>query len=153
MPVSSAMRRLLGIRQLLEEHGHGLLTVARAELSRLENAIAATARRAQRGRELVGTSARSGNLADRLAGLEETLAAKRWVEALTEKLILARANVNDLEISHLKQRMERRQVETLIEEATAEDAVQAARHRQRTLDDWYRSRAPNRKIQLDKEKR
>jgi len=40
----------------------------------------------------------------------------------------------------LGKRVERRQAETLIQETEAQDAVEADRRGQQTLDDWYSSR-------------
>jgi hypothetical protein len=37
-------------------------------------------------------------------------------------------------------RVERRQAETLIQKTEARDAIEADRHVQQTLDDWYNSR-------------
>ena len=70
MAVSRALRRLLRIRELEEEQCRLALEAAIGELSRLEHAMAATAERDRRGRRLVEASARSGELRDRLAGLE-----------------------------------------------------------------------------------
>jgi hypothetical protein len=41
----------------------------------------------------------------------------------------------------LAKRIERRQVETLIQKTEAEDAVDAGRRAQQELDDWFLSRA------------
>jgi len=38
----------------------------------------------------------------------------------------------------LGKRVERRQAETLIEKTEAQDAIEAGRHAQQALDDWYR---------------
>jgi flagellar export protein FliJ len=40
-----------------------------------------------------------------------------------------------------ERRMERRQVETLVTEAAAEEATEAARREQKRIDDWFQSRA------------
>jgi hypothetical protein len=44
----------------------------------------------------------------------------------------------------LAKRIERRQVETLIQKTEAKDAVDAGRRAQRDLDDWFLSRARQR---------
>ena len=82
MAVSRGLRRLLGIRNIEEEQSRLALESALAELNRLERALAAAAERDLRGRRLVETSARTGELADRLAGLEEGRTASRHAAAL-----------------------------------------------------------------------
>lgn len=86
MAVSRALRRLLRIRDIEEEQGRLALESALGDLRHLENALAATVERARSGRRLVGTSAHSGELPDRLAGLEETRAADRRAAVLVPRI-------------------------------------------------------------------
>ena len=81
MAVSRALRRLLRIRDLQEEQSRLVLESALGELHRLENAMTATFVRDRQGRSLVQASARTGELPDRLAGLDETRAASRHAPA------------------------------------------------------------------------
>jgi hypothetical protein len=140
MPVSRSLRRLLRIRDLEEEQSRLALESALGELNRLEHALAASAARDRRGRRLVGASVRSGELPDRLAGLEETQAAGRSAAALAPRLAETELEVVARREEFLGKRLERRQAETLIEESAARDAVEAGRHGQQALDDWYRAR-------------
>ena len=140
MAVSLGLRRLLRIRELEEEQGRIALEAAMGDLSRLRNAQAATVERGQRGRRLVGSSAVSGEFTDRLAGLEETRAAERFALALTPRIADADEEVANLREDYLARRVERRQAETLIEEAEARDALDADRKSQQALDDWFRNR-------------
>ncbi|MGA3263213.1 MAG: hypothetical protein ABSC47_04120 [Terracidiphilus sp.] len=137
MAVSRALRRLLRIRDLEEEQGRLALESALGELRHLENALAATVDRARRGRQLVGASAYSGELPDRLAGLEETRAAGRHATALRPRIADAELDVVALRQEFLARRVERRQAETLIQETEARDAIEAGRRGQQALDDWY----------------
>jgi len=84
--VSRALRRLLRIRELEEEQCRLALEAAIGELSRLEHRDGGNGRADRRGRRLVEASARSGELRDRLAGLEETRAANRLVEVLAPRI-------------------------------------------------------------------
>jgi hypothetical protein len=140
MTVSHALRRLLEIRGLEEEQSRAALESALGEMNRLKQALAETGARNCRGRRLVETSARTGQLLDRIAGLEEGRAARRQamalapqVEALEEQVVTGRE-------AFLAKRVERRQAETLVGEIEALDAAKAGRRGQQALDEWYRSR-------------
>jgi hypothetical protein len=140
MAISPALRRLLRIRELEEEQGRIALEAAIGDLNRLMGAQAAAVERGQRGRQLVGSSAMSGDFTDRLAGLEETRAGERLALALTPRIADADEEVANLREDYLEKRVERRQAETLIEEAQARDAIEADRKSQHALDDWFRNR-------------
>jgi hypothetical protein len=140
MAVSRALRRLLNIRNIEEEQSRMALESARSELQRLEHALAATAERNRFGRRLVQTSARTGELPDRLAGIEDTNTANRHAAALAPRIADAELDVVVLRDEFLLRRVERRQAETLIQESAARDDVDAARRGQQGLDDWYGNR-------------
>jgi hypothetical protein len=130
----------LRIRDVEEEQSRQALEFAICELNRLESALAATVERELRGRRLVDASARTGQLPDRLAGLEETRSASRHAAMLEPKIKTGEEEVLARRQRFLLKRVERRQAETLIQETETQEALEAARHRQQTLDDWYNSR-------------
>jgi hypothetical protein len=138
--VSRALRRLLRIRELEEEQSRLALESAMGEVHRLEHAQAANFERGRGGRRLVHASARSGEFRDRLAGLEETRAAERLALLLTPRIAEATEEAAGLREDYLSSRVERRQAETLIEEAQALETADAERRSQQGLDDWYRNR-------------
>jgi hypothetical protein len=140
MAVSRALRHLLRVRDLEEGQRRLALESALNEQRRLENALAATSERARRGRRLVATSANTGELPDRLAGLEETRAAVRHAAVLTPRIADAELDVAALRQEYLAKRIERRQAETVIRETEAKEAIESSRRGQRTLDDWYLNR-------------
>lgn len=140
MAVSRALRRLLRIRDLEEEQCRIALEFAQGELNRLNQAQVATTQRERWGRRLVDESARSGELPDRLSGLEEARTADRLTRALASRIEIVQEDVVKLREEFLAKRVEVRQAETLIKETEARDALEAARRSQQTLDDWYRSR-------------
>jgi chromosome segregation ATPase len=140
MAVSRALRRLLRVLSLEEEQCRLELEAALGDLRQWEHALSATAERARGGRRLVQASARTGELPDRLAGLEETSAAIRRATALEARIEQAEREVEELRLAFLDKRVEYRQAETLIREAEARDAVVAARRGQQALDDWYLNR-------------
>jgi len=140
MPVSRTLRRLLRIRELEEEQCRLALGSAMGELNRLEHALSATAERDRMGRRLVEASARTGELRDRLAGLEETRTASRLVEVLEPRIAASECEVARLRQEFLEKRVERRQAETLLRETEARDAIASGRRSQQGIDDWFRSR-------------
>jgi flagellar biosynthesis chaperone FliJ len=140
MAVSRALRRLLRIRDLEEEQCRLALESAVGELNRLESALTAAGERGRRGRRLIDASAHTGELPDRLAGIEEIQAASRFAAVLVPRIAEVEQNVADLRQAFLVKRIERRQAETLIQETEAKDAVEASRREQQALDDWYRNR-------------
>jgi len=140
MAVSRALRRLMRIRDLQEEQSRAALEFALGELQCLEDALAATCEQDHRGRNLVHVSAETGEVADRLAGLEETRTASRHAEALGPRIDAMGEEVAELRQVFLMKRVERRQAETLIHEVEARESVEAIRRGQQSLDDWYSSR-------------
>jgi hypothetical protein len=140
MAVSRTLRRLLRVRELEEEQCRLALESAQGGLTRLERALAGTVERARGGRRLVEASARTGELADRFAGLEESIGAERLAQVLSPRIEAAQEEVILLREEFLAKRVEVRQAETLIGETEARDAVEAARRGQQALDDWHRSR-------------
>jgi len=138
--VSRAMRRLLHIRNLEEEQSRLALESALGELNRFEGERMAAVARDRRGRRLVEASAQTGQLPDRLAGLEETRSATRYIDVLEPTIVDKKNEVAELRQKFLLKRVEHRQAETLIQETEARDAVEADRRMQQSLDGWYGSR-------------
>jgi flagellar export protein FliJ len=137
MAVSRAMRRLLAVLETQEEQSRASLEAAVAELRRLEGVLQASTQRDRQGRLLVTTSVGTGEFVDRLAGLEETLAAHRDAAALKPKIVEAERRVTSRRNEFLGKRIERRQAETLIEKTEAGDKIEAGRRAQRDVDGWF----------------
>jgi hypothetical protein len=140
MAVTLAMRRLLQVLEIEEEQAKLALESALGELRLLEQRRAAAVERNRSGRQLVKTSAQSGILTDRWAGLEEALAGNRHAALLMPRIAEADMLVGERRKEYLARRVERRQAETLIEEAEAREAADALRRSQQALDDWYLNR-------------
>jgi hypothetical protein len=151
MPVSRALRRLLRVLHLEEEETRRALESALGELRRLEQSLAAARARDRGGRALVLGSAVTGELVDRLAGLPESLAAARRSTALQPRVRDAEQQVASRRETYLAKRVERRQAETLVQEAEARDALDAARRAQRSLDDWHLNRLRRAEVQSEPE--
>ena len=141
MAVSRALRRLLQVRELEEELSQTALDAAVGDLRRMELALGSARERERNGRRQVTASASTGELVDRITGLEETRAALRRATALRPRIAETELEVAQRRQEFLAKRMERRQAETLIRKTETEDAVEAGRRTQRELDDWFLSRA------------
>lgn len=149
MAVSRALRRLLRIRELEEEQNRLALESASGELNRLERTLTAAIDRERQGRRLVESSARTGQLPDRLAGLEETRSAAFLALALGPRIDAQQEKVVARRQEFILKRVERRQAETLIQETEAQEAIEVDRHSQQALDDWYSSRKHREKSRPD----
>ncbi|HTX75554.1 MAG TPA: hypothetical protein VMD29_05050, partial [Terracidiphilus sp.] len=73
--------------EIEEEQHRTMLAAAIADLRRLEAAWDAAKTRDREGRRLVVASAVTNQLADRLAGLEETRVAQRKAAALQPRMV------------------------------------------------------------------
>ncbi len=81
-----------------------------------------TERRTRARRPAAGcASAVTGEVTDRIAGMEETRTARRIAAALAPRIAEAELAVHSRQREFLGKRIERRQTETLIEEAEALD--------------------------------
>jgi flagellar export protein FliJ len=136
---SKSLRRLRDIRQAEEEQNKAAMESAVSELQRLETALLESRKRVRWARVLVAESLQSGELLDRIAGLEEIHTADRMAKMLTLKLAAAENNVQKKRQEFLEKRIERRQAETVYDALRARDTAEANRKSQLALDDWHRS--------------
>lgn len=137
MAVSRALRRLLRVLELEENQRKNELEAAVGELRSLERALQAAGERKRRGRLLVVESFSSGEVADRIAGVEEARSAERLGSYLEDRIFDAEAVVDERREALVAKRIERRQTETLVEEAEAREAREAAHRSQNALDEWF----------------
>lgn len=144
MAISRALRRLLQVRHLEEEQARLSLESVLSELHQLEKALTTTEQRDRLGRKLFAGSAQSGDLVDRMAGLKESSAAARAAEFLSGAVETATTRSAESREEFLSARIERRQAETLIQEAEEQEAAGAAHRAQQDLDEWHRSRSGSR---------
>jgi len=135
--VSRTMRRLLSIREMEEEQRRLALESAMGEFHRLEDAMKRTLAGERRGRGLVAGSAWTGQLTDRLAGVEESRAAVRQSVALKPAIKAKEEEVGALRQQFHAKRVERRQAESLVEAAAAKFEFEAKRRSQQSVDDWF----------------
>jgi hypothetical protein len=138
--VARTLRRLLRVLELEEEQAKGALEAALGELRRLEQKRLAAGARERRGRGLVVASARSGELADRLAGIEEARVARCAAGLLRERIAAAELQAAARREEYLAKRVQRGQAETLIGEAEAREALESDRRSQQSIDEWILNR-------------
>jgi flagellar biosynthesis chaperone FliJ len=129
MPISPALRKLLRIRELEEEQSRIALETALGEMNRLKRALAGTAQSGQAARRLFASGVQSGNLTDRVAGVQEMRAADT-----------AGPEVATLRERFLATRVQRRQAESLVNESKSRAELEEGRRSQRDLDDLHRAR-------------
>jgi len=141
MAVSQGVRRLLNVLKIEEEQCQAEMESTLGDLRRLEQALMATQEREREARRLVSASVASGEIADRLAGLEESRAALSRAALLKPKIAEAGAAASARQRDFLLKRVERRQAEAVIRRAEAQAAIEAGRRDQRQQDEWFLSKA------------
>jgi hypothetical protein len=141
MAISQGLRRLLHVLAVEEDQCKARMESVLAELRKLEAALAAVETRGREGRRLVQSSVMTGEVADRLAGLEESRAAGRAAVSLGSRIAETKATAAARRREFLEKRTERRQAETVIRNAEAAEAIETRRRGQREQDDWFLAKA------------
>jgi flagellar biosynthesis chaperone FliJ len=136
---SLRLARLLDIRQAEERQSRNLMESVVLELRSLENISEDTHKRRKHARGLITTSLSTGDGLDRTAAIEEMAISERVATALQKKIEAIELQVERLRQDFLAKRIERRQVETLIDQAKAQEAIDSKRSTQIAMDDWYRA--------------
>jgi flagellar export protein FliJ len=144
MAISGSLRRLLHIRMLEEEQRKIALESALSELHRLESVLRAARESERNGRQRIARSLRSSDATDRIAGLVECASAQRSAQIIEARIPQAALRVNAARDEYLAKRVERRQVETVIQEAEDAQDAEAARRNQQTVDEWFSARRQRR---------
>ena len=135
-----ALERLLRIRALEEEQRRASMESALGELDSLKRAREAAAETERNGRARVGSSAASGSVVDRQAALVEMQAGRRRSRMLAARIAASEREAALRREEFLQKRVERRQAGTLVEQALAQEEIEAGRRLQQTMDDWYGAR-------------
>lgn len=140
MAASQKLRRLLSIREAEESQRRTQMESSLAKLRFLRNALTATLERVTQARALITSSVWSGEPVDRVAALQEMSATERQMKILPARFAAAEADVASIRQEFLVKRMERRQVEFLLDTAHAREVIEANRKSQSMLDDWHLSK-------------
>lgn len=134
------LRRVLELRALIEERSQQELERRGAEIRRLVKAAAVDRAAARAARADALRCLASGGAEWQVERADAEILAGR--SAQLGSLAAARQPAAEAaRAALLERRMERRQVETLMSEATAEAAREEARLEQKRVDDWFQSRA------------
>jgi len=134
------LERVLRVREMEEAESRRRLETALSELARMEQSLADAGARERAGRELVNASARSGEVTDRIAGIEESRNARRRAAWLAPRVESAKIAVASLRDGYLEKRARRRQAETLAARQRAQEEAAKLRRGQQALDEWHLNR-------------
>lgn len=139
MASDKSLHRLLGIRKAEEKSSQTEMETAIAELQQLESAYAMAQERGKRACTLLASSAQTGELMDRIAGLQEMTTVGRLQRMLVEMINRAEEKAENKRQETLARRLARRQVEILVDAKLAKTIAETNRKAQSGLDDWHRS--------------
>ena len=140
MPVSRSLVRLHAIRVAEEQQRQTALDAALADLRDLQARLNAVNTGLGAARAMITSSIRSGVPEDRMAGLEQVELFERLAKILRERIALAEERLLQARTRFFAKRIERRQVETLLEAERVQAGVEESRKSQSALDEWFRSR-------------
>jgi hypothetical protein len=139
MAASQNLRRLHSIREAEESQRRTQMESALAKLRFLQNTLKDTLEKATQARALIGSSVRSGDQVDRIAALQEMRGAERQMTILPARIAAAEADAASIRQEFLAKRIERRQVESLLDAASSRKMIEANRKSQSVLDEWHLS--------------
>jgi len=134
-----SLDRLLGIRKAEERCSQTEMETAIAELQHLQSAYAMADERGKRARTLFASNAHTGELMDRIAGLQEMTTVGRLQRTLVKMIEMAEEKAENKRRETLARRLARRQVEIVVDTKLAQARAEANRKSQSALDDWHRS--------------
>lgn len=141
MSVAPTLIRLQSIRRAEEQQCRTMLDAAAAELDKFREMLASLKERLRRSRALITASVRTGVVEDRLAALGEDVLLGSLTRVLAAKIVDAEQCVLQARSQLLDKRIERRQVETLLEAVRLQAGIDESRKSQSAMDEWFRARA------------
>ena len=144
MSRSRELRGLVALRDVQEQQAALRLESAIKELRRLEREWGIANARSSVARELVRTSAKTGQLEDRLSGLQEIVSAELSRRRLAMRVRSANQVVERTRFDAIAKRVEKRQAEILLENALNQDALRSLRREGMALEEWKRHRTHKR---------
>lgn len=139
MAASQNLRRVHSIRKAEESQRRAQMESALAKLRFLQNAWTAALKRAKQARGLIASSVNTGDQVDRIAALQEITTAEHRLAVLQEEIAAAETEVASIRREFLVKRIERRQVESLLDAASEELKVEENRKLQSLLDEAHLS--------------
>jgi flagellar biosynthesis chaperone FliJ len=140
MVIAPGLRRYLRVLVLEEEQTQAAFETVSAQVRALEQRLKAAANLERSGRQLIAVSAWSGEALDRIAALEQIATARRAISALRPILAEAIEVASRRRQTFLDKRVQRRQAETLVQEAEARAVVESSRRDQQSMDELHLDR-------------
>ena len=137
MTASRNLGRLRSIREAEEGQSRALMESVLGELRRMESALKSTEKRRQGARVLMATSVNTGEWIDRIAAMEELAMTERLASALVARIEATEKQAERIRQEFVAKRIERRQVETLLHAANAQEAIETKRKSQAAMDEWH----------------
>lgn len=137
MPASKSLERLLRVFEIQEETRKRDLEEAQGKLARMEDSLATTCEKVDRGRVLLTAALQSSKLDDRLAGQLEIDSGELRKAFLQKSIGEMSMVVEQARTGYLDKRVERKQVEALLETAERLASAEGVRKAQQSLDDWF----------------
>ena len=137
MSVSKSLERLLHVREIQEELRKRDLAAAAINLARLERADASAAERVIRGRKLLFSALDANDLCERLVGQAEIEWGELRQALLKNRVENMKSLAEEIRADVIDKRLERQQVETVVEAAEAQVEIEMGRKTQQSLDDWF----------------
>jgi flagellar export protein FliJ len=138
------LRRVYDVRKVQERQRRAQMESAIARLRLLQNALMAALESAKRARTLIAASVSSGEQVDRIAALQEITTSERRRKFLQQQIAIAEAEVASMRQEFMGKRVERRQVESLLDAARMRLQIEENHKIQTALDDWHLSRLTGR---------
>lgn len=135
------LERILRIRELQEEQKRRQLNGALAKLEALHKTREVAVEMNIRGQTLVRASVSSGEITDRQAGIIEAELACRRTRVLAAHILSAQEHTIELRQEFMTTRLERQQVETLVDLQEVREDIESSRSSQKRIDDWFGARA------------
>ena len=137
MPDAKSLQRLLRVFEIQEETRKRDLAEAQTSLARMEDALTSASEKVDRGRKLLASALQSNELHNRVAGQVEIESGELCKAFLQKKVDEMSIVVEHARTGYLDKRVERQQVETLVETAEGLAAAEEVRKAQQSLDDWF----------------
>jgi flagellar export protein FliJ len=134
---AQTLHRLHGVRQAEESRSRTYLDTALAELHRHKDALTNAIELRSASRALLASSVRSGEPIDRIAAMQALAAANLTLKLLQTRIGLAQKKVDAIRQESLAKRIERRQVESLLDALNAQEKEEERRKIQAALDEWH----------------
>ena len=134
------LRRVCDVRKVQERLRRAQMESALARLRLLRNTLMTALESAKHARAMIVSSISSGEQVDRIAALQEITTSERRRKFLQQQIAAAEAEVASMRQEFMSKRIERRQVESLLDAARMRLQIEEKHKIQTALDDWHLSR-------------